>query len=114
MVSQLPAAGSALHVRHKSPGGTTSEHAVQCITMRRGISLTSATGAAARAVPGGVAGSEAGGPGPDDLGAGGIVYADVIKEIDASGTVTWSWRAAEHLDPALYPCSRTTGASTGR
>ncbi len=61
------------------------------------------TGAAARAVPGGVAGSEAGGPDPEDLGAGGIVYADVIKEIDASGTVSWSWRAAEHLDPALYP-----------
>ena len=56
------------------------------------------TGAAARAVPGGVAGSEAGGPAAD-----GTVYADVIKEIDASGTVTWSWRAAEHLDPGLYP-----------
>jgi hypothetical protein len=36
-------------------------------------------------------------------GRGRHVYADVIKEIDASGTVTWSWRAAEHLDPALYP-----------
>ncbi len=54
-------------------------------------------------MPGGVAGSEAGGPDPEDLGAAGIVYADVIKEIDASGTVTWTWQAAEHLDPALYP-----------
>ena len=49
--------------------------------------------AAAQAVPGGVAGSE----------ADGVVYADVIKEIDASGDLTWSWRAAEHLDPARYP-----------
>jgi hypothetical protein len=60
------------------------------------IAVEPLTGAAARAVPGGVAGSE----------ADGIVYADVIKEIDASGTVTWSWRAAEHLDPALYPLQR--------
>jgi Arylsulfotransferase (ASST) len=56
------------------------------------------TGTAARAVRGGVAGSEADSPGTD-----GIVYADVIKEIDASGSVTWSWHAAEHLDPARYP-----------
>jgi len=55
------------------------------------------TGTAARAVRGGVAGSEAGAPG------GATVYADVIKEVDATGAVTWSWRAAEHLDPALYP-----------
>jgi hypothetical protein len=59
------------------------------------------TGAAARAVPGGVAGSEASAPGPQ--GPSGTLYADVIKEVDADGTVTWSWRAAEHLDPALYP-----------
>jgi hypothetical protein len=59
------------------------------------------TGAAARAVPGGVPGSEAAGVG--SAGPDGIVYADVIKEIDASGDVTWSWHAAEHLDPALYP-----------
>jgi hypothetical protein len=50
-------------------------------------------GAAAEAVLGGVAGSE----------ADGVVYADVIKEVDASGNLTWSWRAAEHLDPARYP-----------
>jgi hypothetical protein len=55
-------------------------------------------GTAARAVRGGVAGSEADSPGTD-----GIVYADVISEVDASGSVTWSWHAAEHLDPARYP-----------
>jgi hypothetical protein len=27
----------------------------------------------------------------------------MIVTVDASGTVTWSWRAAEHLDPARYP-----------
>jgi hypothetical protein len=57
------------------------------------ITVEPLTGAAARAVPGGVPRSE----------AGDVVYADVIKEVDASGTVTWSWRAADHLDAALYP-----------
>jgi hypothetical protein len=66
------------------------------------------TGAAARRVLSGVAASEAADPGaagPASVGpdGGGIVNADVIKEVDAVGAVTWSWRAAEHLDPALYP-----------
>lgn len=41
---------------------------------------------------GGVAGTE-----PD-----GVVYADVIKEVDANGELVWSWRAIDHLDPAEY------------
>ncbi|MDF3294175.1 aryl-sulfate sulfotransferase [Streptomyces silvisoli] len=49
-------------------------------------------GAEADAVRGGIAGSE-----PD-----GTVWADTIKEVDAEGNVTWSWRAADHLDRVEY------------
>ncbi|MFC7304454.1 aryl-sulfate sulfotransferase [Streptomyces monticola] len=49
-------------------------------------------GSDAAAVRGGVPGSE----------ADGTVWADTIKEVDADGNVTWSWRAAEHLDRAEY------------
>ncbi|MFF8967694.1 aryl-sulfate sulfotransferase [Streptomyces globisporus] len=55
------------------------------------------TGAEAAGVRGGVPGSEA---------AGGTVWADTIKEVDAEGNEVWSWRAAEHLDReafALHP-----------
>ncbi|MCS0637431.1 aryl-sulfate sulfotransferase [Streptomyces sp. LP05-1] len=51
-------------------------------------------GADARAVQGGVDGSEA---------AGGAVWADTVREVDAEGRPTWSWRAADHLDRAAYP-----------
>ncbi|PWI45078.1 aryl-sulfate sulfotransferase [Streptomyces sp. ICBB 8177] len=53
-------------------------------------------GAQAAAVRGGVAGSE-----PD-----GTVWADTIKEVGTDGAVTWTWRAADHLDRdeyALHP-----------
>jgi Arylsulfotransferase (ASST) len=57
------------------------------------------TAAAARAIPGGVPGSEAGrGPVTE-----GTVYADVIKETGPGGAIAWTWRAAEHLDPDRYP-----------
>jgi outer membrane protein assembly factor BamB len=45
------------------------------------------------AIHGGVPGTE----------ADGVVYADVLKEVDAEGNLLWSWRAAEHLDPQDYP-----------
>ncbi len=45
-------------------------------------------GARAAGVRGGVPGSE-----PD-----GTVWADTIKEVDPDGRLTWSWRAADHLD----------------
>ncbi|MCQ4082669.1 aryl-sulfate sulfotransferase [Streptomyces sp. RB6PN25] len=51
------------------------------------------TGAAATSVGGGIPGSE-----PD-----GTVWADTIQEVDADGTVTWSWRAADHLDRQEFP-----------
>ncbi|TNC22907.1 aryl-sulfate sulfotransferase [Amycolatopsis alkalitolerans] len=44
-------------------------------------------------VCGGVAGTE----------AGGKVYADVVKEVDAEGNLLWSWHAIEHLRPEDYP-----------
>ncbi|NEE24283.1 aryl sulfotransferase, partial [Streptomyces sp. SID7982] len=55
------------------------------------------SGTEAAGVRGGVPGSEA---------AGGTVWADTIKEVDAEGNEVWSWRAAEHLDRegfALHP-----------
>ncbi|SOB88977.1 aryl-sulfate sulfotransferase [Streptomyces sp. 1331.2] len=51
-------------------------------------------GAEAKAVLGGVPGSEAGGE---------TVWADTITEVGADGATRWSWRAAEHLDRADYP-----------
>jgi hypothetical protein len=56
------------------------------------------TGAGARAIPGGIPGSEAAGP-----FAAGTVYADVIKETGPDGAIAWTWHAAEHLDPDRYP-----------
>lgn len=53
-------------------------------------------GGEAAAVQGGVPGSE----------ADGTVWADTITEVDADGSVRWSWRAADHLDRdeyALHP-----------
>ncbi|MFF2503768.1 arylsulfotransferase family protein [Streptomyces sp. NPDC058067] len=50
-------------------------------------------GADAAGVAGGVPGSEA---------ADGVVWADTIQEVDADGTVLWSWRASEHLDRQEY------------
>ena len=55
--------------------------------------LEALTPTQARTVPGGV-------PGTEDRGT---THADVIREVDADGTPTWSWRAIEHLDPADYP-----------
>ncbi|MEU6171870.1 aryl-sulfate sulfotransferase [Streptantibioticus parmotrematis] len=49
-------------------------------------------GPEAAAVRGGVAGSE----------ADGTVWADTIREVDAEGRTTWSWRASEHLDRAGF------------
>ncbi|MBF6327072.1 aryl-sulfate sulfotransferase [Nocardia transvalensis] len=50
------------------------------------------TGAAARRIEGGVAGTE----------ADGVVWADVIREVAADGTPLWEWRAFEQLDPAEF------------
>lgn len=47
----------------------------------------------AAAIRGGVAGTE----------ADGVVYADVIKEVDAEGHLLWSWRASQHLVTEDYP-----------
>ncbi|MGW4243516.1 aryl-sulfate sulfotransferase [Nocardia sp. NPDC004722] len=47
------------------------------------------TGAAAARIRGGVPGSE----------ADGVVWADVIREVAADGTLLWEWQAAAHLDP---------------
>ncbi|PWN88751.1 hypothetical protein FA10DRAFT_255118 [Acaromyces ingoldii] len=49
---------------------------------------------ASAGVQGGLPGSEA---------AHGRVWADVIREVDSEGRVTWEWRAAEHLDRATFP-----------
>ncbi|MBY8885401.1 aryl-sulfate sulfotransferase [Streptomyces sp. PTM05] len=49
-------------------------------------------GPEAAAVRGGVHGSE----------ADGTVWADTIREVDAEGRTTWSWRASEHLDRAEF------------
>lgn len=51
-------------------------------------------GGDARAVVGGVPGSEADGT---------TVWADTITEVGADGVTRWTWRAAEHLDRAAYP-----------
>lgn len=48
----------------------------------------------AATIPGGIPDSEA----PD-----GLVYADCIKHVGAEGELLWSWKAIEHLDPALFP-----------
>ncbi|MFE1552718.1 hypothetical protein [Streptomyces sp. NPDC058718] len=48
-------------------------------------------GEQAAAVRGGVPGSKA---------AGGTVWADTIREVGPDGELLWSWRAADHLDPA--------------
>lgn len=45
-------------------------------------------------VLGGLPGTEA-----DD----GSVYADVIKEVDGNGNVTFEWRVSEHLDRTTFP-----------
>ncbi|MEU8484690.1 aryl-sulfate sulfotransferase [Streptomyces sp. NPDC048641] len=50
-------------------------------------------GGDAAGVVGGVRGTEA---------TGGVVWADTIQEVDADGTVLWSWRASEHLDRDTY------------
>ncbi len=31
----------------------------------------------------------------------GDIYSDVVREITPDGTEVWTWRAHEHLDPAL-------------
>lgn len=49
-------------------------------------------GAEADGVRGGVPGSE----------TDATVWADTIREVDADGTVTWTWSAAEHLDREEY------------
>ena len=50
--------------------------------------------ALASRVVGGIPGSEA---------PGGIIYGDVIKEVDRQGHVVWEWRSWEHLRPEDYP-----------
>lgn len=45
----------------------------------------------ARRVPGGSGDPEA------------PMYADVIREVDRSGRLVWSWRAVDHLDPQDFP-----------
>ena len=34
---------------------------------------------------------------------GGVIYGDVIKEVDRQGHVVWEWRSWEHLRPEDYP-----------
>ncbi|RFU87965.1 aryl sulfotransferase [Streptomyces triticagri] len=60
------------------------------------------TGPDAAAVRGGVPGSEADG-GHGSGHSPGTVWADTIREVDADGRLTWSWRAAEHLDRDAFP-----------
>ncbi|MGE8477765.1 MAG: aryl-sulfate sulfotransferase [Pseudomonas shirazensis] len=48
----------------------------------------------AQRIQGGIPGSEA---------AGGVIYGDVVKEVDRSGTLVWQWRSWEHLAPEDYP-----------
>ena len=45
-------------------------------------------------VVGGIPGSEA---------PGGVIYGDVVKEVDRQGHVVWEWRSWEHLRPEDYP-----------
>ncbi|MCW3481263.1 aryl-sulfate sulfotransferase [Neisseriaceae bacterium JH1-16] len=68
-------------------------------------------------IEGGIPGSEA---------PGGVIYADVIKEVDREGRTLWEWRSWEHLAPADYPlhpaferyhwpmCNAVTPASNGK
>lgn len=42
-------------------------------------------------------------PGGSAHGAGEVMQADVIREVDRSGRLVWEWRACEHLDPAAFP-----------
>ncbi len=34
---------------------------------------------------------------------GGIVYGDVMKEVNRAGEIVWLWQSWEHLDPDLFP-----------
>jgi hypothetical protein len=34
---------------------------------------------------------------------GGIVYGDVIREVNRQGEIVWEWKAWEHLDPEAFP-----------
>ncbi|TRX74577.1 aryl-sulfate sulfotransferase [Pseudomonas mangiferae] len=54
--------------------------------------------ALARRVVGGIPGSEA---------PGGVIYADVVKEVDRAGRTVWEWRCWEHLRPEDYPLHPT-------
>ncbi len=33
----------------------------------------------------------------------GVQYGDVVRRVNRAGSVTWEWKAWEHLDPADYP-----------
>ena len=59
-------------------------------------SLTALSESAAQALPGGVAGTEA----PE-----GKVYSDTIVEM-IDGQKTWEWKAAERLDPLIFPLQK--------
>ncbi|KAF4624571.1 hypothetical protein G7Y89_g13597 [Cudoniella acicularis] len=65
--------------------------------------LEALTDEEAKMVQGGIPESEA----PD-----GKVYADCIKHIDANNNVIWTWKAIEHLDPAVLPPPSTLRART--
>ncbi|CAO3589388.1 unnamed protein product [Absidia cylindrospora] len=56
----------------------------------------------AKQIQGGVTGSEAPAVNDTDLGQG-IVYSDVIKQVDADNNVIWTWRAFDHLDKSDFP-----------
>ncbi|KAN0105978.1 PQQ enzyme repeat protein [Hyaloscypha variabilis] len=56
--------------------------------------LEALTPSQAATIPGGIPSSEA----PD-----GTAYADCIKHVSANGSLLWSWKAIEHLDPKLFP-----------
>lgn len=49
-------------------------------------------------VQGGIPGSEA---------EGGVIYADVVKEVNRAGETVWEWRSWEHLRPEDYPLHST-------
>ena len=33
----------------------------------------------------------------------GVIYGDVVKEVNRKGELVWKWSAVEHLDPAAFP-----------
>ncbi|GAB2655989.1 aryl-sulfate sulfotransferase [Gordonia jinhuaensis] len=56
------------------------------------------TGNCAKSVRGGHPGTEA-----VDADKNPVVYADVIREVDADGRLVWEWKAFDHLDVEAFP-----------